>query len=378
MAHNLNQFTDANGDQRSALYSLRESAWHGLGQVVERPVSDGEAIKLAGLDWDVSLEPLLRQDMSALESHVATVRSDTHETLGVVGRGFVPVQNAALFEWLRGLDGYADVTIETAGALGNGETVWAMGRCDGLGLDLGDGGVKPYLLVSNGHAGNRRVHIMPTTVRVVCQNTLRMAESAKTKRAIVSGKLDLAANLTNGFALRHTANVSESMKRVRDAYAATTNAWKITEEALRFLHSKQFTTSDLKRLMIETFDKPVKDEDVVEGVKAVIAADDETGRAAIIRDHRNQRITEILTGPTCNQPKIAGTMYSALQAVTEFIEHELPVAVRNVERFDGESRGEAKTRATDLRRLASTNFGGPGDELKESAWDLALELAGAV
>lgn len=377
MAHNLNSFTDANGAQRSAFFSLRESAWHGLGQVVDRPVSDGEAIKLAGLDWNVSLEPLLRQDMSPLESHVATVRSDTKATLGVVSTGFVPVQNIELFEWMRGLDGYADVTIETAGALGAGESVWCMGRCDGLKLDLGDGGIQSYLLVSNGHAGNRRVHIMPTTVRVVCQNTLRMAESSKNKkRVLVNGNTDLKANLTSGFAFRHTTNVAENMKRVRDAYASTTDAWKTTEEALRFLHSKQFTVQSLNRLFVETFEKPAKEEEVIEGVTAAVAAD-ESERAKLIREERMKRLHEILGSETCNRPKIAGTLYSAFQAVTEFIEHELPVAVRNVERADGESRGEAKSRAIDLRRLTSTNFGGPGDALKETAWDLALELANA-
>lgn len=372
MAHNLNSFTDSNGAQRSAFYSVRESAWHGLGQVVERPVSDLEALKLAGLDWKVHLEPVLRQDMSPLESHVATVRSDTKETLGVVGSGFTPVQNYELFDWLRGLDGYADVTIETAGALGRGETVWAMGRCDGLKLDLGDGGIQPYLLISNGHAGNRRVHIMPTTVRVVCQNTLRMAETSK-KRKLVNNTTDLKVPLNSGFALRHTANVQDALKRVRDAYAATTDAWKTTEEALRFLHSKQYTAASLKRLVTETFDLPPKEEMVNEDVARALA--DESDRAAVIREERTKRIMEILASSTCSAPKIAGTLYSALQAVTEFIEHELPVSVRSVERVGNESKVEAKTRAIDLRRLTSTNFGGPGDALKEAAWDLAMDLA---
>lgn len=347
MAHNLN--LKSNGD--AAFYSLRESAWHGLGTVVNAPVADPEVRKIAGLDWDVTTEPLLRNDMTPVDGFRATVRSDTRETLGVVGPSYTPVQNAELFDWLRGLDGYTDVTIETAGALGKGETVWVMGKCNDLKLDLGDGGIQPYMLLSNGHAGNRQVTIMPTTVRVVCENTLRMAV----------GKGERKQALSSGFQLRHTTNVVEAMKRIQQAYAATTNAWKATEEALRFLATKQYTTEKLVKLMTRTFEPDVT-EDEAEDVT------DESVRAKLIRETRERRLLEILASQTCSALPIRGTMYSALQAMTEYIEHETLVTVRDV-------GPDEKKRALAMARFRSVNFGGNGDKAKSRAWDAALELA---
>jgi phage/plasmid-like protein (TIGR03299 family) len=349
--HDLN--IKSNGD--AAFYSLRESAWHGMGTVVNAPVSDPEVRRLAGLDWNVTTEPLLRQDLTPVDGFRATVRSDTKATLGVVGPSYTPVQNAELFDWLRGLDGYTDVTIETAGALGRGETVWVMGRCNDLKLDLGDGGIQPYMLLSNGHAGNRQVTIMPTTVRVVCSNTLRMA----------IGKGERKNDLSSGFQLRHTTNVAEAMKRVQEAYVATTNAWKVTEEALRFLASKQYSTEKLVKLMLRTF-QPDVSEDEAEDIT------DESVRAKLIRETRENRLMTILGSKTCNAPAIRGTMYSALQAMTEYIEHETLVTVRET---DGKLGPDEKKRALAMARFRSVNFGGNGDDAKGRAWDAALELA---
>ncbi len=347
MTHDLN--VKSNGD--AAFYSLRESAWHGMGTVVNAPVNDPEVRRIAGLDWDVTTEPLLRHDMTPVDGFRSTVRSDTRETLGVVGPSYTPVQNADLFDWLRGLDGFTDVTIETAGALGKGETVWVMGKCNDLHLDLGDGGIQPFMLLSNGHAGNRQVTVMPTTVRICCANTLRMA----------LGQGERRNDLSSGFQLRHTTNVQEAMKRVQLAYAATTKAWKATEEALRFLASKPYTSESLAKLMLKTFAPGMDDEEAEDTT-------DESVRAKLIRESREARLHALLSGPTCNALPIRGTMYSALQSMTEFIEHETLVTVRGV-------GPDEKERAMKLARFKSVNFGGAGDAAKSRAWTAALELA---
>ncbi len=350
MAHNLNIVGG-----KAALYSLRENPWHGLGQVVERPVTDDEALKLAGLDWQVELQPLYRSDMVPVETHVATIRSDTKTSLGVVGKGYTPVQNEELFTWLRGLDGFADVTIETAGALGDGETVWVQARCDGLKFDLGDGGIQAYMLLSNGHAGNRRMIIMGTGQRVVCQNTLRMADGGK------AGSTN-KGTLSTGWALRHTTNVAKAMEAIQDAYKRTTDGWKASEEALRFLATKPISEAKLQRLFVEPWiPKPVTAEAKAEAEAAAAETQDESTRAATIRMTREKRLREILASPTCAIGKLGDTLYAGLQAVTEFVDHESAVRGKN----------EA------LARLESSSFGGVGDEIKGKAWKLALELAEA-
>jgi hypothetical protein len=91
---------------------------------------------------------------------------------------------------------------------------------------------------------------------------------------------------------------------------------------------------------------------------------DEGIRAQAIKQARERRLNELLVSPTCKIGKLGETWYSALQAVTEYVDHETV------------ARGETD-RQKSLRRLESSNFGGTGDEVKGRAWDLALSLAGA-
>ena len=138
MAHNLAFHTDASGIQRRSFASLRQPAWHGLGQILEAPITDKDWLKTAGLDYDVEKMPLYRKDMETVPTHFAIVHSKTQQTLGVVTKDYQPVQNVELMDWIRGLDGYCnDVTIETAAALGKGETVFISARCDSLRFEIG-------------------------------------------------------------------------------------------------------------------------------------------------------------------------------------------------------------------------------------------------
>ncbi len=53
MAHNLN--FNSNTNQHS-FFSVKEKAWHGLGQIVQDYPTSEEAIKYAGLDYEVIKE----------------------------------------------------------------------------------------------------------------------------------------------------------------------------------------------------------------------------------------------------------------------------------------------------------------------------------
>ena len=50
MAHNIN-FNEQTGQH--SFFSVKEKAWHGLGQVVQDYPTSAEAIKFAGLDYEV-------------------------------------------------------------------------------------------------------------------------------------------------------------------------------------------------------------------------------------------------------------------------------------------------------------------------------------
>ncbi len=311
----LSYHKDANGKTLRSFYSLRENAWHNLGQVVERPVTDDEALKLAGLNWELDLVPICRSDMVPIDSHMAAVRGDNRVTLGVVGRNYTPVQNKELFAWMRGLSAIGEVMIETAGALLDGSTVWVQARIKDLHFDIHGDEHQGYLSLTNGHAANRMLMITATETRQVCNNTTRL---------IIGQKRD--GTLAKGFNLRHGSQIMANLEAIKDMYVKTSMAWKSTEEALRFMCSAPITDEKLDRLFVEPWiPKPV----VETATDAEVAeAADEAGRASTIRLAREARLREILASPTCQLPGTKDTVYSAYQAVTEYLEHDAPARGR--------------------------------------------------
>lgn len=55
MAHNLN-YNERTG--KYSFFSVQQKAWHNLGQIVEQYPTSAEAIKYAGLDFEVIKSPL--------------------------------------------------------------------------------------------------------------------------------------------------------------------------------------------------------------------------------------------------------------------------------------------------------------------------------
>jgi phage/plasmid-like protein (TIGR03299 family) len=152
--------------------------WHGLGTPVEKALDSLEAIKMAGLDWEVEKKPLFT-NMGNDENYipmptawVATVRTSDNTPLGVVTDKYQPVQNHEAFTFTDVLVGN-DCRYETAGSLKNGQQIWLLAKLPESKI-LGDI-MDNYLVFTNSHDGKGSIRIAMTPVRVVCQNTLNIA-----------------------------------------------------------------------------------------------------------------------------------------------------------------------------------------------------------
>ncbi|MCB9913270.1 MAG: DUF932 domain-containing protein [Planctomycetes bacterium] len=360
MAHAIDTTTG-----KAAFVSLRRPAWHGLGTVLEVPASIEDTQKLAGLDWNVERSPIFAKvpeivgigpegDMlqgfaeKAIGSHIATRRSDTGAVLGVVGADWVPVQNVELFDWVRQLSAWGNLTIETAGAMHGGATVWILVRMDDLrwNIDQVDQ-IKPYLLISNGHAGQRAVTINPVTERVVCANTLRMADSEADKRMRAKGN-----GLAAGWKIHHTTDVKVRMEEARRILAGTTDAWAASQREIQRLADAAFDETFLASIVERVWKG--EDDDQEEGAKVSKGA--ETRKA-----NRLKSIRELLSASTNTTTSAKGTVWGALNAITEYVDHD------NTTRT---SAGRDPREA----RFFSTQFG-RGDVLKSRAWG---EMRGLV
>ncbi len=165
----------------AAVFVTAHPAWHGLGRCIEHAATSADAIGLAGLDWAVhhwsvrAFDPEHHSTDAGIPATVAIVNTDTRAVLGVVARRYRVFHNREAFDFMDALVGDELAMDETAGSLHGGRRVWMLARIPAE-YRAGPGDlVRPYVLLTNTHDGTQAFRMIPTKVRVVCQNTLNLA-----------------------------------------------------------------------------------------------------------------------------------------------------------------------------------------------------------
>lgn len=154
------------------MFSVRVTPWHKQGLVIESAPTSEDAIRLAGLDWNVVQESVYTNDGILIPNYKANVRDKDRKVLGMVTDKYKIVQNADAFAFTDALLGEG-VKYETAGSLASGKRVWMLASLEDR--KITDELVSPYLVFTNCHDGTGAVKVAITPVRVVCQNTLNLA-----------------------------------------------------------------------------------------------------------------------------------------------------------------------------------------------------------
>jgi len=194
--------------------------WHGLGTVVDGTATSDEAIKLANLGWDVIQEPVFLQDGTQIDNLFANVRSDTKEVLGTVKNKYRISQNTETFAFMDAIIQNSkgiECRYETAGSLFNGRKVFMLVRLPETDI-LGDA-IENYLFLSNSHDGTSGLTCGITNIRVVCNNTLQMAEKGAQRIwrirhcASLKDKL-IEAEESLGLALTYQERVAEDAEKM--------------------------------------------------------------------------------------------------------------------------------------------------------------------
>ena len=83
----------------------------------------------------------------------ATIRTDTEQVLGVVGKDYEVVQNADAFSFFDAIVGGDGILYETAGALGKGERIFITAKLPGYIRVGSDDVIEKYLFLSISHDG---------------------------------------------------------------------------------------------------------------------------------------------------------------------------------------------------------------------------------
>ena len=180
------------------MFSVREKPWHGLGTIVAEAPSSADALRLAGLDWNVVQEPIYTEFNEPVEGYKVNIRDLDRNVLGVVSDRYKVVQNTDAFSFTDELLGKG-VKYETAGSLQEGKKVWLLARLPREYIIAGER-ISPYLVFSNTHDGSGSVKVAVTPIRVVCNNTLNLA-------------LNMAKR---SFSMIHTGNIQDKIQEAKD------------------------------------------------------------------------------------------------------------------------------------------------------------------
>ncbi len=324
MAHNL-----ATTNGRTAMAFYGETPWHDLGTRLDEPATAAEAISAAGLDYDVELTSIITTDGIPVPQKRAVVRTDSSDVIGVVGNGYVPVQNRECFGFLDAIVAEGGLRYHTAGALGRGERIWLLAKLpEQIRVKNSVDVVDKFLLLSNTHDGTAALRVFFTPIRVVCQNTLNMAE--------VRGRSD-------GISILHRGDLVSKIREAQRVLGLAEQFYDDAAAKIDHLANVYPTSEQLKNFFESLYPDPILSEN---------------RRAKNVRD---KLFNLFESGMGQDMPEVKHTAWAAFNAVTEYVDHLRPSRGRD----DRERSG---------RRLDSAWFGS-GAKLKARAWNLALTMA---
>lgn len=321
MAHEI---SNVNGTDECAF--AMQPAWHGLGTVLDNVPNSEEMLQAAHLDWTVEMQPIRTQSGIEIPDNFATVRTDCNAVLGVVGTRYQIVQNRESFDFLDSLLQDGVMKYESAGALRGGRIVWALARLPSVDeIAEGDNSLR-YVLFSTSHDGSAGIHAIPTSVRVVCANTLRVATAG-----------DI------GF--RHTGNVTSKLEEARRYLSQFDSGFTLYRDKARILAQRRYT--------------PAQAKDYVNTLFPEVSAE-ESKRGHTIREKRIDEVRKNFTNNRQRLPSIAGSFWALFNAVTETVDHA--------------EKSQKLDRAGRETKMMSV-IDGTGADFKTRAFDLALTMA---
>lgn len=318
MAHEIT----INAQGQAEMAYAGEKPWHGLGTALSGLATSAEMIDAAHLGWGVSKRELITVDGVNIKSHMATVRDDNNENLGVVGKDYTVVQNHETFAFYESVVGISSAMFETAGSLFGGKRVFMVAKTPNVIRVNNDDITETYLTLFNSFDGSTCLKMFYTPIRVVCNNTLMAA----------------MRGMKNCISIRHMGNMESKIAEARAVLGFANEYHTQYQETCQYLASKVMTTAMIDKFLSDCF-KPVS-----------VDADKETSK---ITQAKIADAKALLDDPKNLICGMSGTAWAAYNAVAEYVDH-------------------SSSYKSNDQRMASTMLG-TGADMKQKAFDLIMK-----
>ncbi len=279
-------------------------AWHGLGDEIPEGLTAMAAFDKVGLGWETELAPL--QALSGqgtkiqLPGHFAHLRRDTNDVLGIVTDGYKPFENADLARLADGLvDEGHQVSVETCGSLYGGRRVYVLVKLPKTIKASRADVLEQYILISNGHGGFAVLSAYPTSIRVVCANTLRWSER----------------DVMSGCRFRHSGDFDAKVKQARLVLGLATKETERFEEQVKALVRTNLSVKRCKAFMFRAYEQSF----------GKIDMEGDADTVAKLLKKRDKVMDQWIANLEDTRNQIAGskgTAWGALNAITQWHDHE--------------------------------------------------------
>ncbi|MDH7462603.1 DUF932 domain-containing protein [Chitinophagaceae bacterium 26-R-25] len=343
MAHNIN-FNGKTGNH--SFFSVQQKAWHGLGTIVENYPTSKEAIEFAGLNYTVEKRQLFTFDNENQEAnpeveikipeievpnYYATVRTDTEQVLGVVGKDYEIVQNIDAFTFFDSIVEGDGIQYETAGALGNGRRIFITAKLPSY-IKVGrDDLIEQYLFLTTSHDGLGSITAAFTPVRIVCANTLAAA----------------LANCSNSFKIRHTPSAKERLVQAHTLMGITSRLSTDMNDIFNRWAKIKIEDAEVKKLIQLAM---VPNKEVLKKVQEGL--EDELSTQFINICHKTFEYT--MSAPSQAMDTTKGTLFGAYNGITGYFQ--------NVKQYKNEET-----------KLKSVMLGGVAQLRTQAAFNLCMD-----
>lgn len=294
--------------------------WDRLGthlSTLGRLLTFDEAMKMSGLsEWHVverllytmteSTNPETPENDNMVQIYTqipnakAICRSDNGHVFTTVSDRYEIIQNAEALRLAESFIGEGGYTIETLGAIGNGEKVFATLKDPYGTYDIKGNEHQSFLSMATSHDGTLNLKIALSNLRVVCQNTLNMWLAA------------IISSLT----MRHTTNVKRKMEDVQAQIVVARKHASSMKEMLEYLATKRMSTKMMESFFNEVLQITGQKEEEISTQKK----NNRNLLFEILEDNRNQ-----ITGSA------RFTGYDALNVISYYTDHEATVKGKDKE-----------------------------------------------
>lgn len=308
---------------------VHDTPWHGLGN----PLSERQPIEVwcreAGMAWEIHSSDVMYQAQPVSGSGLlirsnpdskVLYRSDTLDPLSVVSPRYKVVQPREVLEFYRDLVSAGGFELETAGVLKGGRKLWALAKTGQETVLKGGDRVKAYLLLATSCDGTLCTTAQFTSVRVVCNNTLRLA----------------VGDRTGAVKVPHSTVFDPAL--VKQELGLGLSAWDQFMSSIKSMADRPVNRIESMKYLVEVL-----------GDGSLPLAEQANQKAL-------QQVHQLFAGQGMGSELVSanGTAWGLLNAVTEYVDHE------------------RKARSQD-HRLDSAWFG-QGAAIKQKGLEAALKL----